>query len=125
MSREEWQSLCDHCGICCLHKRQDEDSGEIALIGVACEFLDMTDCSCLVFEDRQFVNPDCVVLTPEKVGGIKWLPTTCAYRCVAEGRDLAWWHPLVSGDPRTVHRAGISICDRVVSGKYVHTDDIG
>jgi len=88
MTPEEWESLCDHWEICCLQKVEDEKTGVIKLIGVSCEFLDTNTRSCLVYEDRFHVNPDCVVLTPENIRQIKWLPGTCAYRRLAEGRGL-------------------------------------
>ena len=79
----------------------------------------------MVYEDRALVNPDCVALSADKLRHISWLPTNCAYRCLAEGRELKWWHPLVSGDPDTVHKAGISVRDKVLPGQYVHPDDLG
>lgn len=124
MTTDEWESLCDHCGICCLHKVEDEKTGDVKLIGVSCEFLDTNTCSCMVYEYRLNVKPDCVVLTPDSIRMIKWLPDTCAYRRFAEGRGLEWWHPLVSGDRNSVHQAGISVRDKVVDGKYVHPEDI-
>jgi len=124
MTPDEWESLCDGCGICCLQKVEDKTTGEIELIAVSCEFLDTVSCRCMIYTHRFFINPDCVELTPFNVMGISWLPDTCAYRCIFEGRALEWWHPLVSGDPRTVHKAGISVRDRAVSGQYVHPEDI-
>jgi uncharacterized cysteine cluster protein YcgN (CxxCxxCC family) len=123
MTLGEWESLCDHCGICCLQKIEDENTGEIKLVGVSCEFLDTENCHCLVYEDRKFVNPDCVVLTPDNIKQLVWLPDTCAYRRIFEGRNLDWWHPLVSGSPSTVHQAGISVLDKAIPGKYVHPDE--
>jgi len=120
MTREEWESLCDRCGICCLEKIEDSLTGKIELTSIACQFLDTVKCGCLIYEDRKIVKPDCFELSPDKLKQIKWLPDTCAYRRVAEGKDLEWWHPLISGDPGTVHQAGISIRDKVVSGQYLH-----
>ncbi len=118
LTPEEWESLCDHCGLCCLHKLEDTKTGKVTYIGIACEFLDIENCACLVYESRHFANPQCIVLTRENIKQIKWLPDTCAYRRLAEGRQLEWWHPLISGDPRTIHEAGISVCDKAVSGLY-------
>ncbi len=124
MTRDEWESLCDGCGICCVEKIEDRETGKIELTSVSCHFLDTINCRCLVYADRMLVNPDCIELSPDRLKQIMWLPRTCAYRCLAEGREMERWHPLVSGDPNTVHRAGISIRDRVVSGQYVHHEDI-
>ncbi len=124
MTRDEWESLCDGCGICCLEKIEDKETGKIKFMSISCQFLDTVNCRCMIYEDRVVVNPDCLELSPDEVKQITWLPKTCAYRCLAEGRVLEWWHPLVSGDPGSVHEAGISIRDNVVSGRHVHPDDI-
>ena len=109
LSRAEWESLCDGCGRCCLHKLEDEDSGDIVQTNVACRLLDLNTCHCTRYPERKRLVPDCVVLTPENVSQLPWMPATCAYRLVAEGKDLPWWHPLVSGEPETVDIAGISV----------------
>lgn len=113
MTPAEWESLCDGCARCCLVKLEDEDTGRIHYTDVACTLLDSAGCGCRNYADRQAIVPDCVKLTPERVEAIDWLPPTCAYRLVAEGRDLFWWHPLVSGDPSTIHAAGISVRGKV------------
>ena len=120
----EWESLCDRCGLCCLQKLEDEETGRIKYIAIACDFLDIERCECLVYENRHFANPDCIALTKENLKRIKWLPETCAYRRLAEGRKIEWWHPLKSGDPASVHKAGISVRDKVVSGRYISGADM-
>ncbi len=114
MTAEQWESLCDGCGRCCLHKLRDEATEELSFTNVACRLLDGHTCQCRHYERRREQVPDCVALTPESLASIDWLPPSCAYRRVAEGKDLAWWHPLVSGDPNTVHRAGVSVRGRAV-----------
>ena len=114
MTRGEWESLWDGCAKCCLDKLQDDDTGEISYTEVACRLLDLGTCRCTDYANRKRFVPDCVVLTPRMVARLTWLPSSCAYRLISEGRDLEWWHPLVSGDPETVHRAGVSVRGRAV-----------
>jgi uncharacterized cysteine cluster protein YcgN (CxxCxxCC family) len=113
MSRAEWESLCDGCARCCLHKAGYAPNGEAGWTNIACELLDQQACRCTNYAGRKQGR---ITLTPENFAESAWvLPPSCAYRLVAEGKDLAWWHPLVSGDPETVHRAGVSVRGRVVS----------
>lgn len=113
MSRAEWESLCDGCGKCCLAKLEDEDTGDIWWTSVGCRMFDTGTCRCADYPNRLAQVPDCVKLTPEKVRTLPWLPSTCAYRLVAEERDLFAWHPLVSGRAESVHEAGISMRGRI------------
>ena len=115
MSEAEWESLCDGCAKCCLVKLEDEDTGRIDYTDVACFLLDRGTCRCADYAHRQQRVPDCVVLTPDTVAELAWMPSTCAYRLLAEGRDLYHWHPLISGNPRSVHSAGVSVLGRIVS----------
>ncbi|WP_414593050.1 YcgN family cysteine cluster protein [Ancylobacter sp. G4_0304] len=115
MSPDEWESLCDGCGRCCLVKLQDEDTEAIAYTDIGCKLLDDFHCNCRDYANRQAQVPDCVRLTPETVRALDWLPPSCAYRLVEEGRDLYWWHPLVSGDRDSVHAAGVSVRSRVAA----------
>ncbi|WP_420394734.1 YcgN family cysteine cluster protein [Acuticoccus sp.] len=115
MTSAEWESLCDGCGRCCLNKIEDWDTGEIFWTDVACTLLDHGTCRCNDYRRRAERVPDCLTLTPQEVRSMTWLPPTCAYRLVADGEDLRWWHPLVSGSSSTVHEAGISVAERVVS----------
>ncbi len=115
LSPQEWEALCDGCGRCCLIKLEDEDTGEIFNSDVRCRLLDEKTCKCTDYKNRKQKVPDCIKLTPANVGEISWIPVTCAYRRLAEGRGLAWWHPLISGDPETVKQAGISVLGRTVA----------
>ena len=123
MTRKEWESLCDGCGKCCLHKIEDFLSGEISYTNVACRLLDGDTCRCKDYKNRTKKVHDCVELTAENISALRWMPSTCAYRLLAEGKDLPEWHPLITGDPESVERAGHSIRGRVVEEDTV--EDIG
>lgn len=114
MTKEEWESLCDSCAKCCLYRLQDEDTGEIFQTNVACKLLDLDACRCTDYRNRHKRMPSCVLLTPARVRRLKWLPDTCAYRLLAEGKDLPEWHPLVSGTHETVRQADIAVTDRAI-----------
>jgi uncharacterized protein len=115
MTRAEWESLCDGCGRCCLHKLEDDETGEVYATNVACKLLDRRTGRCSSYRNRHAFVPECVRLTPAALSTLEWLPSTCAYRRLSEGSGLADWHPLVSGDPETVHRAGVSVRGWTVS----------
>ncbi len=115
MSEKQWESLCDGCGKCCLHKLEDEETGEVYVCNVACKLLNTETCRCQDYAHRKQFVPDCTVLTPDKIEEFHWLPTSCAYRLLAENKPLPQWHPLISHDPQSVHNAGISIGGRVIS----------
>lgn len=115
MTPAEWESLCDGCGRCCLNKVDHPATGQNAFTGVACRLLDPDACRCASYDERHRYEPTCRRMTPDNVGVVDWLPATCAYKILAKGGDLPWWHPLVSGDRRTVEAAGISVRGRTVS----------
>ena len=128
MSPREWESLCDGCGKCCLTKLEDEDTGEVYYTDLACEYMDGESCQCTVYGTRQQKVPDCIVLSPVVFGpdsmqDFHWLPQTCAYRLLAEDKPLPEWHPLVSGDPDSVHEAQVSVRYRTVSNADVDEAD--
>ena len=124
LSKPEWEALCDGCGKCCLNKLEDEDTGEVALTRLACRLLDDESCLCSQYPIRHQFVPECIVLTPKTLrDNLYWLPQTCAYRLVVEGRPLYPWHPLLSGDPETVHTAGVSVRGLTIPEFEVGEDD--
>ena len=120
MTRTEWESLCDSCGKCCIHKLEDEETGDLMPTNVACKLLDRRSGRCTDYRHRRIHVPECVRLTPEKLDELDWLPSTCAYRLLANGEALPDWHPLITGDPDSVRAAGQS-----VSGWTISEDDAG
>ena len=124
MTREEWESLCDGCGRCCLHKLRDENTERVHYTDVACRLLNLKSCRCSNYPQRLEQVPDCIVLGPNNLADLAWMPVTCAYRRLAEGRGLAEWHPLISGTPDSVNIAGISISGRAVAESSVTKDDM-
>lgn len=123
MTTEEWESLCDNCGKCCLIKLEDEDSGQIAFTNVVCEYYDLDACRCSRYADRCHLVPDCLDLKQhENFAEFKWMPATCAYRLLANGQPLPDWHPLLSGKPESVADAGASIGSYAIKESQV--DDL-
>ena len=123
MTKAEWEQLCDGCGRCCLNKLEDWDNGEIYFTNIACNELNCETCQCKNYDSRFELVPDCIDLTPQKVAQLQWLPPTCGYRLVYEGKDLYDWHPLKSGDRDSVHKAGISVKGRAApEGKLTPKD---
>ena len=124
MSHEEWESLCDGCGKCCLHKLMDEDDDTVYYTEVACKQLDITQCRCNDYPNRKTLVPDCVELSIEDIEQFSWLPKTCAYRLVKEGKPLPEWHHLITGDPKSIHKARQSIKGRAISEHVVLQEDL-
>ncbi len=124
MDRAEWESLCDGCGKCCLIKLEDEDTGEILHTDVACHLLDLDKCRCSRYADRQVLVPDCVKLDAENIGTLNFMPSTCAYRLLSEGKDLPSWHPLMTGKRDSTRRLGMSIRFRAISEAEVRERDL-
>lgn len=124
MTQEQWESLCDGCGKCCLQKLEDEDTGEVFYTDVSCHLLDVKTCRCKDYQNRLARVPECIDLTPETASEYSWLPSTCAYRLLAEGKALEPWHPLISGVSGAELTTEVSVRGRVVSEVFVHPDDL-
>ncbi|WP_321830823.1 YcgN family cysteine cluster protein [Thalassovita sp.] len=124
MTRPEWEALCDGCGKCCLNKLEDEDTGQVALTNVACRLLDDQTCQCSQYPIRHNFVPECIVLSPDNMEeNLYWMPKTCAYKLLWNGRPLPDWHPLKTGDPESVHKAGVSMRGRTVPEFEVDDDE--
>jgi len=115
LNRAEWEALCDSCGRCCLHKLEDDETGEIHETNVACKLLDTGTARCRDYRNRRALVPDCLRLTPRLVAQVTWLPESCAYRRRAEGRPLPQWHYLLTGSHDAMHQAGASVGGKVIS----------
>lgn len=124
MTSDEWESLCDACAQCCVIKLEDADNGDIYFTDVVCHLLDQQRCRCTDYDHRSSRVPDCITLTPDNLDELSWMPYSCAYRRLAEGRGLAWWHPLVSESAESVHESAASVRGKVVSENYVEDDDM-
>ncbi|MEM7727901.1 MAG: YcgN family cysteine cluster protein [Pseudomonadota bacterium] len=124
MSAQEWESLCDGCGKCCLIRLEDEDTGDVYTTDAHCRLFDNGTCRCTDYANRKRIVSDCVILEPGNIRALKWMPRSCAYRRLSEGRGLPDWHHLVSGDPDTVHNAGRSVKDATVSEDGLTEDDL-
>ena len=124
MNPEEWEALCDGCGKCCLFKFTNPNEDTVRFTNVVCRYMDLETCRCTDYDNRHVNVPDCIYLTPKIAKTVNWLPSTCAYRLVARGEDLPWWHPLKSGSPQSVFLSGESVRGKVVSEEEVDPDDM-
>ncbi|PHS17522.1 MAG: hypothetical protein COA86_09525 [Kangiella sp.] len=124
LDQKQWESLCDGCGQCCAHKLQDDETEEVFLTNVVCQYLDHQTCHCSVYENRHQYVPDCIKITPENAKTLNWIPETCAYRLVANGKPLPEWHPLVVGDRASTKQANMTILNKVISEEDVEMDDL-
>ena len=123
MSPQEWEKLCDGCGKCCVIKLEDVDDGTIHYTDISCTLLDGTTCQCKDYPNRKALVPDCVMLTPDNLEALPWMPPSCAYRLLHEGKALPDWHPLVTGDPQSTHKAGQSVLGQIFSEDDIAEDD--
>ena len=124
MSEQEWESLCDGCAQCCQLKYRTGDTNEYVITPVACKFLDLETCRCISYEDRHRLVPDCIEISHENIDSQYWLPDTCAYRLIAEGKPLYDWHPLITGNSDAMKQLNVSVADRVLSERDIHKDDL-
>lgn len=124
MTKEEWESLCDGCGRCCLNKLEDEDSGEIYFTNVACKLLDIEKCCCSDYENRKVSMPDCMILSFDNKAALEVMPSTCAYSLLQQGKPLPEWHPLISGDKESVVNANMTVTGKVISEEHVHFEQL-
>ncbi len=123
MTEIEWESLCDGCAQCCLQKLEFEDTGEVEYTRLACRLLDTETGHCRNYENRLSLVSDCLKINPEDIDEFKWLPASCAYRRLSEGKTLPEWHPLITGDRNSVSAAGYSVKGRVIPEDWVSPDD--
>ncbi|MDR0780837.1 MAG: YcgN family cysteine cluster protein [Pseudomonadales bacterium] len=124
MSTQEWESLCDGCGKCCLLKLEDDDTGQIHYTRVVCRYLDQQKCRCTVYAKRQRLVPTCVKLRPDELDDLLWMPSTCAYRLLHDGKPLPIWHPLITGSRQAMQHSGNTITGRVISEDFVHEEGL-
>ncbi len=124
LNDSQWESICDSCCQCCAHKLIDDDTDELFQTNVVCQYLDTNKCQCTVYSERHKFVPDCIKITPENAGELTWIPKTCGYRLLAEGKPLPKWHPLETGDPLSAKKAGYAVTDKVISDADVNMDEL-
>jgi len=124
LNEKQWEQICDGCAQCCAHKLQDEDTDEVFLTNVAYQYLDTKKCQCTVYGNRHVHVPDCIKITPQNAGSLLWIPDTCGYRLLANGKPLPDWHPLMTGNRKSTEQAGMTVTDKVISDADVDMDDL-
>ncbi len=123
LNETQWESICDSCCQCCAHKLIDEETDEIFKTNVVCKYLDTNQCQCTVYPERHKHVPDCIKITPDNAGALNWVPETCGYRLLAEGKPLPKWHPLETGDPLSAKKAGMAVTGKVISEADINEED--
>jgi uncharacterized protein len=123
-TEKQWESICDGCAQCCAHKLQDEDTEEVFLTNVVCQYLDTKKCQCSVYGNRHVHVPDCIKITPKNAGDLAWIPDTCGYRLLANGKPLPDWHPLMTGDADSTGKANMTVTGKVISDADIDMDDL-
>lgn len=124
MTEQQWESICDGCAQCCAHKLQDEDTDEIFYTNIVCRYLDSKKCQCSVYSERHTYVPDCIKITPQNAKTLTWIPETCGYKLLANGKSLPDWHPLMTGDPLSVQQANMTVTNKVISEADIVMDDL-
>ena len=124
MNENEWESLCDKCGKCCVIKLEDFDTQEVHYTNVSCKLLCEKSASCKNYENRKSLVPDCIILSPDNLKDLKWMPETCAYKLLNEGKELPYWHPLLSGNDKDIVNSGNSVKNRVTNENKIKIKDL-
>tara|TARA_Y100000389_G_scaffold37484_1_gene31816 strand:- start:64 stop:498 length:435 start_codon:yes stop_codon:yes gene_type:complete len=124
MNENEWESLCDKCGKCCVIKLEDFDTQEVHYTNVSCKLLCEKSASCKNYENRKSIVPDCIILSPDNLKDLKWMPETCAYKLLNEGKELPYWHPLLSGNDKEIVNSGNSVKNRVTNENKIKIKDL-
>ena len=124
MNENEWESLCDKCGKCCVIKLEDFDTQEVHYTNVSCNLLCEKSASCKDYENRKSIVPDCIILSPDNLKDLKWMPETCAYKLLNEGKNLPYWHPLLSGNDKDIVNSGNSVKNRVTNENKIKIKDL-
>lgn len=124
MNENEWESLCDKCGKCCVIKLEDFDTQEVHYTNVSCKLLCEKSASCKDYENRKSIVPDCIILSPDNLKDLKWMPETCAYKLLNEGKNLPYWHPLLSGNDKEIVKSGNSVKNRVTNENEIKIKDL-